>query len=685
MMNTYTNMYFSRHCLVGLIMVFILLILLPQHVLSQQQEAEQTGTSENIMEGYIQHADQMPEDDMHQQQMQIYSRRKIDLNAADATVLKSLGILSPLQLQQLLSYRRQMGQFISIYELQAVPGFDEQLIKMLLPYVKIGQDLEPHYHLHEYLKKGEHALLIRYGRGLNTGIEYMHTDSTPAKYMGSPDKLFVRYRYNFPRYMSWGTVMEKDAGEALFNRHRLGGFDFYSAHLFIRQYKYIKALALGDFTVNMGQGLLNWQSLAFGKGSAVMQVKREGELLRPYASAGEFNFYRGCGLTVAAGKWQATAFVSSRMLDGSITSQSGYHRTQSEISKRHSLSLFTVGGNVSVEGNSWKLGFNYIHHRLSVPIVRGNVPYQRFSFAGNKLHAVSTDYEATWKNCHLFGEIAMSGNGGIAGLSGLLASVSAYADLVLLYRNYNRAYQSLYADAWGEFYKPVNETGIYTGISLKITSHLKLEAYADHFHFPWLQYRLDAPGRGRDLLAALTFTPDKQTTFSLRYNYTVKQENREGEDDFISPSVDVIRRSWRIQSKMQYSEELSLRNRIEANRYVKGGNSQQAFLFFQELLYQCSALPIQLYMRYTRFVTDGSESRLYTITSGMLYEYALSQLAGEGHQYQARIRWKCGGKITIWARCQLTVLEPATSKDDERNSIAGQWDSAIQCQLQYLF
>jgi len=670
---------------VACIIILVLVATLPQRTIAQQQEAEETSATENVMEGYLQHTDQLPEDDMHQQQLQTYSRHKIDLNTADATVLRSLGILSPLQLKHLLLYRRQMGQLISIYELQAVPGFDEQVIKALLPYIKTGHDLEPRYHLSDYLKRGEHNLLLRYGRDLSAGKAYAHTDSTPAKYAGGPDKLFMRYRYNFPRYMSWGAVIEKDAGEALFARKQPMGFDFYSAHLFIRQYKYIKAFALGDFTVNMGQGLLNWQSLAFGKGSAVMQVKREGELLRPYASAGEFKFYRGAGVTVAAGKWRGTAFISSRKLDGSITSQSGYHRTQSEVMKKHSLSQFSLGGNVTVEGNNWKAGLNYIHHHLSAPVKKGSRPYQRFNFEGTRLNAVSADYEATWRNCHLFGEIAMSGNGSVAYISGLLASVSAQADLVLLYRNYNRAYQSFYSDAWGEFYKPVNENGIYTGISLKLTSRLKLEAYADHFRFPWLQYRLDAPGRGRDLLAVLTFMPDKQTELSLRYNNIVKQENGEEENDLISPPVNVIRQSWRIQSKMQYGGGLSFRNRIEANRYIKEGRNQQAFLFFQEVLYEYNRLPLQFYARFTRFVAEGGESRLYTITSGMLYEYALSKLSGEGHQYQLRIRWKCRSNITIWVRYQLTVLESFGSKGGSGNSIAGPWDSAVQCQLQYLF
>ncbi len=73
----------------------------------------------------------------------------------------------------------------------------------------------------------------------------------------------------------------------------------------------IKALALGDFTVNMGQGLIQWQSLAFKKSVDVMGVKRQSTVLRPYNSAGEYNFNRGAGITFRKGKIETTCFAHS--------------------------------------------------------------------------------------------------------------------------------------------------------------------------------------------------------------------------------------------------------------------------------------------------------------------------------------------------------------------------------------
>src|SRR2546426_10008218 len=63
-------------------------------------------------------------DDTHWQQLNAYSRHKISLNTADAATLRSLGLLTPLQVNSLLTYRRLLGALVSIYELQAIPGFD---------------------------------------------------------------------------------------------------------------------------------------------------------------------------------------------------------------------------------------------------------------------------------------------------------------------------------------------------------------------------------------------------------------------------------------------------------------------------------------------------------------------------------------------------------------------------------
>src|SRR6185503_7473909 len=101
------------------------------------------------------------------------------------------------------------------------------------------------------------------------------------------------YRYSYKNLLQYGLVGDKDAGEQFLKGAQHSGFDFYSFHLFARNVGVIQSLAIGDFTVNMGQGLIHWQGLAFKKSAATMSIKRQSAVLRPYNSAGEFYFHRG--------------------------------------------------------------------------------------------------------------------------------------------------------------------------------------------------------------------------------------------------------------------------------------------------------------------------------------------------------------------------------------------------------
>src|SRR5205085_6499667 len=79
-----------------------------------------------------------------------------------------------------------------------------------------------------------------------TGVQ---TCALPIWYPGSPQRIFMRYKYVYPNLFQFGIIAEKDPGEQLFRGNQQQGFDFYSIHLFARNIGRIKSLALGDFTV----------------------------------------------------------------------------------------------------------------------------------------------------------------------------------------------------------------------------------------------------------------------------------------------------------------------------------------------------------------------------------------------------------------------------------------------------
>ena len=66
-----------------------------------------------------------------------YVSRPLDINNASEEELEEFGLLSALQIQGLLMYRRKTGQIYSVYELQGVPLFDFETIRMIMPYYLI--------------------------------------------------------------------------------------------------------------------------------------------------------------------------------------------------------------------------------------------------------------------------------------------------------------------------------------------------------------------------------------------------------------------------------------------------------------------------------------------------------------------------------------------------------------------
>ncbi len=261
---------------------------------------------ENLTES---NEDANPEDDSYLQNLVYFRRNPINLNYADVGQLEELKLLTALQINNFTSYKKLFGNFISIYELQAIPAWNINLIKKILPYITVNIKTDVFNSLKSRLINGKQTLLIRSGEIFEKSKGYLLQNTAATNfYPGSPQKILLRYKYNFKNLMQYGVTAEKDAGEQFFKGAQKSGFDFYSAHVFIRNLGIIKSFAIGDFTVNMGQGLTQWQGLAFKKGAQILNIKRQSDILRPYNSAGEITFSRGAGITLYKKNWETTAF-----------------------------------------------------------------------------------------------------------------------------------------------------------------------------------------------------------------------------------------------------------------------------------------------------------------------------------------------------------------------------------------
>ena len=677
--------------------VFIL-FLLQYSLFTPEAQETPVSTIEQQIENLTEIDQAETEDDSYQQQWERFRKNPLNLNTADETELRELKIISGLQIANFILYRKLLGKFISIYELQAVPSWDIQIIKKLLPFITVEEPLNISNVFKLRFKDGEHGLVFRYSQVLEESKGFTDT-SASTKYLGSPPRLFFRYRYQYKNLLQFGIVGDKDAGEQFFKGAQNKGFDFYSFHLFARKVGVVQSVALGDFTINMGQGLIQWQSLAFRKSVDVMGVKRQSPVLRPYNSAGEFNFHRGAGITVQKRNVQATAFVSYRKLSANfvadtvsneeyITSfiNSGYHRTESEIADRHKLGQLAVGGNLKYKTDQWHAGINAIVFNFSAPVQKRPEPYNLYAISGHGWGNYSIDYSYTHHNIHFFGEAAVDKNFSKAFLNGLLVSVDPRVDISFLHRNIDRQYQSINGNAFTENTYPTNENGLYTGISIRPAPGWRLDAYIDVYKSPWLKYLVDAPSQGKDFIAQLTYVPNKQIEVYTRYRSETKQGNQPDNISATNYLVQLPRQNWKTQISFRINSSIAIRNRTELLWYdKKGENAETGFLTFFDFIYKPMLKNYSCNMRLQFFETGGYDSRIYAYENDVLFYYSIPAFFNKGYRYYFNLNYNLNSKITFWLKWSQTIYKNVESVGSGLDEIPGSLKSEIRIMARLVF
>jgi hypothetical protein len=637
-------------------------------------------------------------DDSYLQELEHFKKHPVNLNKADADEMKTLIFLNDLQIDNLISYRNLLGKLISIYELQSIPAWDIATIKKILPYVTVNSTESVIEDFGKRLKGGDQSLLVRFSEILEKSKGFDNT-VPGTKYLGGRERFFFRYHYRFRNLLQYGITGDKDAGEQFFRRSEKFGFDFYSFHLFARKIGRIQAIALGDFTVNMGQGLIQWQSLAFTKSADVMDVKRESAILRPYTTSGEFYFHRGGGITVRFGHIEGTAFASVRKLSANfvadtVNSQdfissflnSGYHRTQSEIDDKNNLRQISFGGNLSYYGKNWKMGVNGIGYDFSLPVVKRNEPYNLFAIGGKKWNNFSIDYSYTYHNLHFFGEAAIDKNFNKGIINGLLMSVDPKVDLCVVQRAIGKRYQAVYGNAFTENTYPTNENAIYAGVSLRPLAGWRLDMYADLYRFPWLKYLVDAPSYGKDFLTQLTFSPGKLLEIYCRFRNETKQTNQPGNTTVTNYLTSIPKQSLRTEIIYHVNSAVTLRERIELLWYdEKGMNKENGFLGFFDFVFKPLLRAYSGNIRLQYFETDGYNSRIYSYENDVLYSFSIPAFFEKGYRYYINVDYNLKRNLAIWLRWSQTIYTDETSIGSGLDEIPKNHRSELKAEARLLF
>lgn len=634
-----------------------------------------------------------------------YAKNPINLNRADALQLAELGILSQVQIDNLLAYIDKYGKLIAIYELQAIPDLDLYTIKKILPFVTVNSNLDDvHVKTKNLIFKGDYQLFIKYQEVLEKakGYKSVEEGGSANGYLGSRYKLYTRFRYNYGTKLSYGFTLEKDAGEQFFKGTQKTGFDYYSAHLYLRDVSVFKVIALGDYTVNMGQGLIMWTGFGFGKSPIVMNVKKMSRVIRPYTSVSEFNYMRGAAFTIGIKKNIAiTGFASYKKIDANVSQfdslqsqvfevtaiqQSGFHRTLAEVADKNAIGQLVVGGNISYNKRKYHIGLNTIYTQLSAPLKTSSNLYNQFDFRGKRLLNASLDYHFLIKNFHFFGEEAISQNGGYGFLNGVMVGLGASVEMSIVHRYFSRNYQTLFARTFSESTTPQNEHGTYIGISIKPSRTIKIDGFFDWFKFPWIKFLVDRPTSGYEAFAQINYIPSKKVSLYTRYRHVSKEVNMSSNTGYFNELIHRKQDNLRFQVDAKVTDALTLSTRAEISFYKTANSTlEKGYLIYQDLSYKALSFPLSFSARFALFQTEGFNTRIYAYEDDILYSFSIPAYQDRGMRYYLNAHWTIYKGIDLWLRFSQTYINNKKTIGTGLDELPKGTKSEIKAQIRFKF
>ena len=661
-------------------------------------------------------------EDLYEALFQFY-RNPLNLNTATKEELGSLFVLSETQVNNLFDHIQRNGKLLSIYELQSIPGFDMVTIYRLVPFAVV-RDQDMHSDRRSIFarmaEEDNNNLLLRYSRILEQKKGFTEPgigrNGLPeTRYLGSPDKLYARYRLAHSKDFSFGFTAEKDAGEQLTwdPGTKRYGMDFWSAHFQLYNKGPFKAIALGDYQLQIGQGLLLSSGFKVGKGAETINTLRRSQLgIRPFTSVLETQFFRGGAATYSFKRVDVTGFYSRKGTDGTLqvdslalsldpdlppvdfaepffssVSVDGFHRTPNEIAQKGAVREQVGGGDITYSSadQNFKMGLTAVRTHYSAPLIRDQRIYNRYEFQGSSNTNFGTHYSYNWRNFNFFGETGRSESGGIGTVNGFMASLSTRVDFAMVYRNYARDFHSFYGRAFGESIRNINERGMYWGLKVRPHSQVELAAYYDRFSSPWLRYLVDAPSQGSEYLARLTYRPTKKITMYGQLRTEHKERNVPDNTTPVDYTSPTLRRSYLLNVDYAAPTVLSLRSRLQFSTYEQQESNPQTkgYLIWQDVNLDFGRW--RLSTRYAIFDTDDYYTRQYAFERDVLYAFSIPVLSGQGTRVYGLVQFRVNRHITLWAKYAVTNYRNINTVGSGLEEVNKPRRSEVRVQMRYKF
>ncbi len=614
----------------------------------------------------------------------------VNLNSATREQLEQFPFLSDIQIEHLLAYIYVHGQMETIYELQLVEELDRQTIQYLLPFVCIKAiNNEPAFRWKTMLKDagryGKNEVLTRLDIPFYKRKGYEHTYLGPSVYNS------VKYTFRYRDQLYAGGVAEKDAGEPFAALHNRYGYDYYSFYLLLQNCGRLKSLAVGNYRLSFGQGLVMSTDYLMGKTIYASSFNNRSTGIKRHSSTDEYNYFRGVATTVALTKrLSVSAFYSHRNMDGVVTDgeitsvyKTGLHRSRKEADKKNLLTSQLTGGNVSYQQNHIRLGITGVYYVFNRPYEPELTGYSKYNIHGNHFYNLGIDYAYRWRRFSFQGETAI-GKQGWASLNRLQYSPVQDIQFMLIHRFYSYDYWAMYAHSFGEGSTVQNEQGYYVGLETTPFSHWRFFVSFDLFSFPWKKYRINKPSRGTDGLIQATFTPRTNLSMYLKYRYKQKERDLTGSKGTLT--LPIFHHQLRYRLNYSLNDVFSSRTTLDYNHFHS--QDRAATKGYQVTQMISSQLPwTRLFadVQGSYFCTDDYDSRVYVSEKGLLYTFYTPSFQGRGFRCAVRLRYELNKHWLFITKFGETIYLNRNEIGSGNDLIYGNKKADIQMQLRIKF
>lgn len=605
----------------------------------------------------------------------------LDINLATREQLEELPFLSAQQVEGIMEYRDRYGFLKSLGELQMIPALDYRQLQLLPFFVYVGEEPEAGFpSLKAIAKYGKQELTA------TMRVPFYERKGDKEGYLGYPYRHWLRYQFTYGDNLKFGLVGAQDAGEPFFSNRNRWGYDYYAPYLQIRKLGRLESFVAGKYRVSLGMGLVLNNSFGLGKLSMLQNLGRPTYSLRAHSSRST-DYLQGVAATVDVTRsLKATAFISDRPMDATLNKTDStvatilttdYHRTETEMGKKHNLHQTAFGGSLRYSHNGLRFGANVLvthYDRRLEP--NTTILYRQHYPQGRDFLNASIDYGYVRPRVSLFGETALDGKGHLATINSLSLQLCESLNLLALQRFYSYSYTALMAQSYSDGGKTQNESGVYLGLTWQPSSAFRLVAYTDYAYFAWARYRVSQSSYSFDNLLQTTYT-HHNWTLGARYRLRMKQRDNDDKTALLN--------LWEHRGRLtaDYASPSGWGFRTQLDGGYGASNDEWGIMLSEHLSFTHRWLRLNAAMGY--FHTDSYDSRVYLYERSPLYTYNCGQFYGEGIRYWLMARANIGNNLLLTAKVGVTDYFDRRTIGSSYQQIAASSQCDLDLQLRWKF